>query len=382
MKVIYIDPEPPTLEGGGIRSYIQNALALAKRKGYTAEVYTHNRQAYPADQAFELKRKAFIPWPLIPLRSLTYKWFYGELVILEYAYWIFSTLAPEIKKGILIEFADYLAYGFFCFRNKAISTHCLLRIHTPAYLIPMQKLSLKAKLNGYLLRYLEKDGLSRTHYAAALSSAFMQEKIPWKSHFKTVPITLPQPIPLNPEQVKSHRFLFVGRVEQRKGLHILIEAFLNYAHQYPQADLDIIGSIADNIYAEKLRGLINAHAQGQQIHFHAPMSKDQIQYRMKNAYCLVIPSLWENCPNVFFEGLAAGCLCLVAKTGIMATVSDTLMLPSFTPNDSLALQRELAKVSNPLYPYAEKIQQQQDYLCRENPKNEERIVYYYQELSA
>jgi len=53
---------------------------------------------------------------------------------------------------------------------------------------------------------------------------------------------------------------FVGRVEPRKGQHALVEAFARVRRMYPDAQLELVGPVADEAYADRVREAVRDHS--------------------------------------------------------------------------------------------------------------------------
>ncbi len=396
MKLVFIDSEPPLTHGGGIRTYLLNHLSLAQSAGITTVIYTHNIEAYKGYNAKPIHRKPCLSWPWL---SIAHRWFYGNLVNLEYAYGLVSVLEQEIEPHTIFEFPDYGAYGFFCFQSPRLALHSYMRIHTPSYLISPAEINIKKRLQGYVMGFCERWAIKRSPTILALSAAFMQEKLPWIKSYKTLLPTLPSlanmdsitPLAdssfpnksaLQISKKKSRRLLFIGRIENRKGVHVLVSAFLNFVQSHPDYELQIIGSIGEPSYYQTLLQQQNQHPQGQSIQFLPTCTRSELFQSMQEAFCLIIPSLWENCPNVFFEGLAAGIFCLVSATGEMKTLGEKMGLPLFKPGDSESLEEALIHITASDFPRPNFIEKQNNFLRQAKPQGDLDILNFYHEKSA
>jgi glycosyltransferase involved in cell wall biosynthesis len=130
------------------------------------------------------------------------------------------------------------------------------------------------------------------------------------------------------------RFLFVGSLAPHKGVHILVEAFNPLP---PDARLTIIGGEGSEAgYAEQVRALSKHPG----IRFAGAQSQAVVHATLREADCLVVPSLWyENSPLVVQEAFAAGVPVVASRIGALEEkVRDGLSGRLFTPGsvDELA----------------------------------------------
>ena len=99
--------------------------------------------------------------------------------------------------------------------------------------------------------------------------------------------------------------LFLGRIHQKKGCDILVEAFARVAPDHPELDLVIAGPDFGGLRA----GLeLSAQAAGiaKRVHWPGPLSGDMKWGALRGCKALVLPSHQENFGVVVAEALAAG----------------------------------------------------------------------------
>ena len=383
MELVFIDPEPPDAAGGGIRTYIRLAMEICRKSGNTARVYTHNPGAFPGEAAFPIGRRALLRRPI---RGLAYRLAYAENVLWEHAWWLNLKLASEDSPGRVYEFCDFLGYGFFALRNPNLRARCIVRVHTPNFLVAPRPRGFAAGMAWRLGVWRERDCLRRAHRITAPSAEFIAEKLPWLRNWSHVPNPLPpesvpgavagrlpnppigvpagpsmgnSPAPLpeggesgwhaapddaaalaerdapRPTRIEPDRFLYLGRVEERKGVLILVRAFLRLAAERPYATLTLVGSAAPGPYAAAVRDHIESlpaelrHRDSWEQP--CPPQGRAVLFRRFSA--LAAPSLWENSPYVYFEGMAAGLPCIGSATGEMKEVAAATGALSPLPGD-------------------------------------------------
>jgi glycosyltransferase involved in cell wall biosynthesis len=380
MEVVFIDPEPPDAAGGGIRTYIRLAMEICRGSGDTARVYTHNPDAFPGEAAFPIGRR---PWLRRPIRGLAYRLAYGENALWEHAYWLNRMLAAEDTPGRVYEFCDFLGYGFFALRNPAIRARCIIRVHTPNFLVAARPQGFPARMAWRMGAWRERDCLKRARRITVPSAEFIGEKLPWLRNWTHVPNPLPPesapgtvadrlPNPLSaapdggmapgsfpkggesgwnaapedpaalaernaprPTRIEPDRFLYLGRVEERKGVLILVRAFLRLAAERPYATLTLVGGAAPGPYAAAVRYLIESLPPElrHRVSWEQPCPPQGRAALFRRFTVLAAPSLWENSPYVYFEGMAAGLPCIGSATGEMKAVAAATGALSPLPGD-------------------------------------------------
>jgi glycosyltransferase involved in cell wall biosynthesis len=151
--------------------------------------------------------------------------------------------------------------------------------------------------NGAL--FLAVSDALRTH-AAALG--FPESRL--VTHYNGVNLDVFSPAPVAPlERIVLH----IGRLVEKKGTALLIDAFAQVAEQFPDATLVIAGD-------GPLRGDLERQAAplGQSVRFLGHLAPDRMAELMRRAWLLAAPSLTardgdaEGLPNVVVEAAASG----------------------------------------------------------------------------
>lgn len=117
---------------------------------------------------------------------------------------------------------------------------------------------------------------------------------------------------IRPSKDHKRSFIFIGRMEHRKGLHIL-NPVLHVLMAEPGFEMHFIGPVedADKIASDKL-------------FYHGRISDEKlIQSILDSCDCLVLPSLSEGMPTVILEAMARGCAVLATDVGAVGTLLDS-----------------------------------------------------------
>ena len=117
--------------------------------------------------------------------------------------------------------------------------------------------------------------------------------------------------------------LFVGRLEEVKGLRVLLTAARKVA---PLIEVVIVGDgpLAAAVRQAEIEGVVR---------YLGPCDWDAIAKLMDRACALIVPSLWEeNCPMVVLEAGARGCAVIASDRGGLAELvshqKDGLLVPA------------------------------------------------------
>lgn len=112
---------------------------------------------------------------------------------------------------------------------------------------------------------------------------------------------------------RDGEFLFVGRLVSDKGCDLLLAALRLLRTQGLRPRLSIVGSGPEE---KALWETVAASDLGEQVRFHGPLTGEALVVAMNRHRWIVVPSAWEEPFGlVALEGLACGCLPVVAQSG-------------------------------------------------------------------
>jgi len=336
VKLVFIDSEPPAKSGGGIRTYIQLILNLCHENNIQTVVYSHNPSVYT-----DVESKAIERTPLDNFfqRNFLYRFSYSLNIKLEYSHWLYHEIKSSVSADTLVEFCDFGGYAYYCLKDQKLRNRIIVKIHTPEFLIVKKRFgSFPFITSGYLERYCLKNTVNLT----APSPDFVREKLPEFSLAKHMPNPLAAPASLPVfEQTGNHRhkFVFIGRIEERKGIESMLEAFQQLADAAYLFTLTLIGYWPESTFAGKILARINSLRMKSEatIEIKGELSKSELWELIQGASCSIIPSLWENSPYVFFESVKSGLYTLGSDTGEMGRFLKHINGAVFTPGDSGSL---------------------------------------------
>ncbi len=311
---VFIDAEPPSLTGGGIRSYLLHTATLLQNAGMDIRIYSQSPEAFSDFHCRPIQRK---PWPPRPLRGWLYKHAYAQAVAFEQSLWLADTLLADHHEQMRYEFCDYDGLTFHALLRPPLKACLSVRVHTPLFLIPGSHNRGESVWPRRLLAWREKFCLSRTPKLSAPSPEFLAEKLPDLQRAITLFNPPPEMTAFSGKRTREPLrpdFLFLGRWEKRKGLLELLQAFASFQKHVPEARLTVIGESGKSDYAGQVSAFIGKGLPWLTVEPAYAGPKDELFSRFS---VLLIPSLWENAPYVFYEALAHGILALGSATGDM-----------------------------------------------------------------
>ena len=104
---------------------------------------------------------------------------------------------------------------------------------------------------------------------------------------------------------KAHRLLFVGNIERRKGLDVLLMALGSL--QDLNLHLDIAGSInAESTYFQEIKRIIALNKLGRDVSFHGLLGPKNLVSLYQKADIFVFPSRHETYGMVLVEAMSFG----------------------------------------------------------------------------
>lgn len=131
---------------------------------------------------------------------------------------------------------------------------------------------------------------------------------------------IPKPFILEKVESKEH-FLTLSKLENRKNLDFLLDAYVEYCNESKNiVPLIIAGDPGYKSVAEKLISRINKmFKNGYPVCFKASVTDDELRDLFSKSYALIFPTHFEGFGLPALEGMLSGIPVIATKTGMMAT---------------------------------------------------------------
>jgi len=234
----------------------------------------------------------------------------GFVERLEYSYAVSKKMEEVVSKYKIdiVESCEARAEGFWYYLFRK-NPPLVIKLHTPESIV--FKLNQVCRTLDYKwINKLEEWWISRANRLIGLSQAIVDLTSRYfRIKLNNLPI-VPNPIDIeifspNPA-IKKNEFsvLYVGRLEFRKGVHLLIKAIPQVLKKIPQAKFTFIGN--DCGMKSFLLNKVSELEIRNHVEFIDQLPRDRlIEYYQQSSLC-VIPSIWENHPYVILEAMACG----------------------------------------------------------------------------
>jgi len=207
-------------------------------------------------------------------------------------------------------------------------SRCIVHLHTPTHIAFRHGDELLA---GDWQRYrFQHERLSVRMADAVLSpSRFLADQgaswagIP-REQVTVLPYPLGRPFEGSPAAPgRSNRFLYVGRIEGRKGVFELVDAAIPVARRHPDIEFHFLGgdqprsSIAGGSTTQQLVSAIPQDLRSR-FRFRGQVDRALLGSEYAAAKFCLVPSRWENYPNTCMEAMWCGTPVLCSDQGGMA----------------------------------------------------------------
>ena len=330
MKILYISNEyPPETGYGGIGTYTMHCAEGMAARGHLVHVLCRSLSA----EAFTIEQNGVMvhrtspgvyPLPshriFYPVRMLCYKAIPHGLSRLAWArqvYAAYQGLVALKEKFDIIEYPDCGGEGYYFSRERRIPR--VIRLHTPWEMVRSLDNIHESPFDRTLIGHIERHSARRADAITCPSSALARELA---SRWRLKNITVfPNPLPIDGSTMTSgNDWIYTGRIEYRKGVHTLIEAYARLCESQTPPKLRIIGwpygKLPDGEeYSEYIEQLIIRKGCKSKIEWVRGVPLSSIQGYLQRSCVAIFPSIWENLSYGCLEAMANGLAVVASRCG-------------------------------------------------------------------
>lgn len=315
---------PPDTAFGGIATYSLDTARILQSHGHRVTVFsqslTHTHHiVIDGLPVYKIK---------IPRLLSNYRHQFLPFFIVAYNLMIFRYVWREhIRQRFdVIDVPDHLAEGLFTLFLPDVPV--VTRLHTPySLLVEMGLNNYPKDLSFWLIKQFEQAALRRSDMLYAPTRDLVQrcDELLGIGNIKAEIFGYPLDLNLFSPAQKSVssdrvRILFLGRLEQRKGIETIAFAFPLVFAKYPNVSLTLVGSDTPNIPG------FSSSRKFLETHFSQAGCLDAVTFvnnvplqklpEIFHAHDIVwVPSLYDNFPLVCLEAMACGKSVVVSDAG-------------------------------------------------------------------
>ncbi|MDA3803111.1 MAG: glycosyltransferase [Patescibacteria group bacterium] len=329
---------------GGAENVVENMIDKLKNQGHEVflittkpkkqgeiKEYNHSIKTYQISSSCHRLEEKNMAWKLI--------WHFSNICNPKRRIKLRKILKDE-KPGVCISH-NLIGLGLFLPRisNKLNIKHIHF-LHDIQLLHPsgLMMWGQEHIINSYLAKIyqaINRHFFKDIYKAISPSSWLMKEHLN-KGFFKQAIAEIKPLNKLNKEIVKTKRnnsFLFVGQIENHKGIEFLIDTFKEIENK--DIELKVVGK------GKELDRLRQLNKNDKRINFLGRLNPNEVKQVMSESCALIVPSLcYENSPTVIYEANENN-LPVIASAigGISELIKDSKML--FIPNDKEDLKTKI-----------------------------------------
>ncbi len=334
MNIVFVCSEYPIAgrPTGGFGSYVNNITNIIIKdnnrvtvlcRGQRSQSFlSHGKKVIVIDSKLNLIRSmsAFllkVNFLNKILSFVEYPLYYSFLVYKK------IRIMQQFEQIDLIEGGDFGGELFFHLLLKSRSTvRNIIKLHTPSYLI-RQFNDEPNNVFYKVMNFIESYCLIHVDYLYSPSKA-LAKLVSIKKKVKTAAI-IPYPfekglsnVSIKKVKKNNNLILYVGKIQKKKGVYDIIDAFSLAVESNPLIELILVGpdtKINGLSSRMELEECITKKGIKNHVSFIGEVNQMILSRYYRKAIAVLVPSHWENFPNVILEAVKYHCLVIATKVG-------------------------------------------------------------------
>ncbi|MBI3801789.1 MAG: glycosyltransferase, partial [Deltaproteobacteria bacterium] len=348
MRIWLLTSELPQEIAGGIARYVDNFARLLGAAGHEVVVIARTTHACDKLMAPGVRligitpRDTYLNEPLAGKRPEAHPAYPYNIL----AYWpaLSYQMAEEVLRlshhllpPDLIESQEYAALPYYLLQRKLTErtplarTPILVHLHSPWFELARVNRELRYRFPEYWVGQMEKfcvvsaDALLSPSYHLAQS---LKKTLQLSAEITRIPYPFVVPDGSVPTEGQPRHIVYVGRLEVRKGVLRLVNACSSLWAAGEDFRLTLIGGDADLFLQEMtvgtfIRQYYQRWMESGHLELVGQLGHAAALEAMRQAWAVVVPSLWENFPYTCLEGMGVGQVVLASLTGGQAEMIQT-----------------------------------------------------------
>ena len=337
MRIAFLSYEfPPETGGGGIGTYLIQAAKMLSSAGHEVEIFAGTSGAPRVIAHSDGYKVHRVPCASSPS-------FAADVV--EY----FSA-QHRLQPFEVIEATDFDASALEV-KRVVPDVPCVVKLHTPRFVIDQlhwraPSVSQRLRMAIGAIRQGRRPGATRRPGVSANNGEVRQfaladeiaspsqaiaDRLLANGYIRAnrvsvfpYPYAAPESLLAIPVATNSRRIMFLGRLEERKGVLDLATAIPLVVAKCPWAKFCFVGRSMPASDGTDMRSSLNRHLRRYEssVEIIGPVASDRVAELLGNCDVLVAPSHWESFGLVCCEGMAAARAVIGSQAGGMAEILD------------------------------------------------------------
>ena len=253
----------------------------------------------------------------------------------KYSLNLYNNISNNLSSFDVIYAQGFTGYSFLGKHKKLVSNLHGLEMFQKSF-------SLKEKLEKLILKNVSTDIIKKSSFAISLGGKLTDILIAIgvkRNRIIISPngIAADNILPIshqNNNRTNSEKLhlIFIGRDEERKGLHILSKALSEIQSPLHLTLVGEVGPVESKFHTIENIGLIK--------------SKDELFKLIDKSHALVVPSLSEGMPTVILEAMARGKAIIASNVGAVPELVDDSNGKLVPPNDAKLLAKAIENLGD------------------------------------